>query len=46
MATPIYRKKTREELISAFKQAINRKKAWEEDALKEFAEMSKRQIVI
>lgn len=37
-----YKKKTREELITGFHRAIKRKKQFEQDAQKEFAEMRKR----
>jgi hypothetical protein len=34
-----YKKKTKEELIAGFKKAIEKKRQWEEDSLKEFADM-------
>jgi hypothetical protein len=37
-----YQKKTREELIASFKRAIERKKQWEEESLKEFADIRRR----
>lgn len=36
------KEKTREELIAGFKRAIERKRAFEEEAQKEFAEMRRR----
>lgn len=36
------KEKTREELIAGFKCAIERKRAFEEEAQKEFAEMRRR----
>ena len=36
------KKKTREELIAGFKRAIERKREFEEQAQKEFADMRKR----
>lgn len=38
--------RTKEELVEAFKRAINRKREWEEHAQQEFAEMRLRQITI
>lgn len=37
-----FKKKTREELIAGFKRAIERKRVFEEQAQKEFADMRKR----
>lgn len=37
-----FKEKTREELIAGFKRAIERKKEFEEQAQKEFADMRKR----
>ncbi len=37
-----FKEKTREELIVGFKRAIERKKEFEEQAQKEFADMRKR----
>lgn len=36
------KEKTREELIAGFKRAIERKRAFKEEAQKEFAEMCRR----
>lgn len=38
--------RTKEELIDAFKRAIDRKREWEQQAQQEFAEMRLRQITI
>lgn len=40
------KERTREELVAAFKKAVNKKKLWEEEAQKEFAEMRTHSIVI
>lgn len=40
------KERTKEELIAAFKEAVSRKKAWEEEAQKEFAEMRTNCIVV
>lgn len=37
-----FKEKTREELIAGFKRAIKRKREFEEQAQKEFADMRKR----
>lgn len=37
-----FKEKTRDELISGFKRAIQRKKEFEEQAQKEFADMRRR----
>ena len=37
-----FKEKTREELIAAFKRAIERKREFEEQAKKEFADMRRR----
>lgn len=37
-----FKEKTREELIAGFKRAIERKRAFEEQAQQEFADMRKR----
>lgn len=42
MAT--FKEKTREEIIAAFKKAVNRKREWEIEAQKEFADIRARQI--
>lgn len=39
-----YRKKTREELIAGFKIAIEKKRQWEENSMKEFADMRRRSV--
>lgn len=41
-----FKKKTREELVDAFKRAVNRKREWERQAQEEFADMRMRKIVI
>lgn len=41
-----FKERTKEELLSAFKQAALRKKAWEEEAQREFAEMRAKSIVV
>ncbi len=38
-----FKEKTREEFIAGFKRAIERKKEFEEQAQKEFADMRKRE---
>lgn len=40
------KERTKDELIAAFKEAVNRKKAWENDAQKEFAEMRMRRVAL
>lgn len=40
------KKRTKEELVAAFKAATSRKREWEEEAQKEFAEMRMRSIAI
>lgn len=40
------KERTKEEFVSAFKEAVSRKKAWEEEAQKEFAEMRMRSIAL
>ena len=37
-----FKAKSREDLIAAFRRAIDRKKEWEEDAKKEFEEIRNR----
>jgi len=40
------RRRTRSEIIAALRQSLERKKEWEEQAQKEFAEMRKNQVNI
>lgn len=42
----IFKEKTREEIIAAFKKAVNRKREWEAEAQKEFADIRARQIIV
>lgn len=44
MAT--FKEKTKEELVVAFKKAIGKKRVWEEEAQKEFAQMREQSIIV
>lgn len=41
-----FKEKTREELIAGFKRAIERKREFEEQAQKEFADIRKRGVAV
>lgn len=43
---PTLKKRSKEELIEAFKKAIDKKKQWEEEAQREFIDMRNNQIQI
>lgn len=46
METATVKKRTREEIIAAFRESLRKKHEWEEQAMKELAEMRENQLKI
>ena len=46
MVTATFKKRTRDEIIAAFRESLRKKHEWEEQAVEELAEMRRNQLQI